>query len=120
LAEEGWWDGGIVRAIAERYLSELLGVGMDVLLLGCTHYPLLADAIRSVVGGGVELVSSGAPVAAALGEALGRIGRSDAPGRPDGGVEFYTSDSVERFQRLSSSFLGREVGSARWVDIEGY
>jgi glutamate racemase len=59
LVEEGWDDDPITNLVVYRYLSPLLSVGIDTLILGCTHYPILKAAIRKVVGASIELVESG-------------------------------------------------------------
>src|SRR5215472_10192726 len=66
LAEEGWLDGPIPRGVAETYLASLCKSGIDTLVLGCTHYPLLRPVIGAVVGEGVTLVDSAEETARAV------------------------------------------------------
>lgn len=115
LAEEGWTDGDIVDLAIHRYLDPLLRATPppDVLLLGCTHFPILEPAIRHVAGQGLAIVDSAATTAAAvrreLPEAVG-----PAAGR--GSVRLLATDGAARFARVGSRFLG-EVISADAVEL---
>ena len=175
LAEEGpqWWGHESSYTIAEEYLSGLRSTGIDSLLLGCTHYPLLGGVIRKVVGEGIELVSSGSAVASEVFSKLSELGllragaERDGAGRtgaeragterasaervrtertgaerdgaerdgaeragmqhdmpansPSAAIEFYTSDSPEKFEPLCGAILGEQANSrAQWLDIEKY
>ena len=103
--------------LAEEYLASLRQEGIDTLILGCTHYPLLKDVIANVMGPGVALIDSGEESAKELQRLLTA---SDSLGEPQGGGAIYcVSDRVEDFQRLASRFLGEDVaGSARRVEVE--
>ena len=119
LAEEGWWDNDIALRTAEEYLLPLKAEGIDTLVLGCTHYPLLHKTISKVMGDGVKLVSSGLEVARVV---KGMI-EDKGMGRDESinpVYRYYTSDSVEKFELLGSSFLDSKVCSAEKVDIEKY
>ncbi|MGC3982094.1 MAG: glutamate racemase [Steroidobacteraceae bacterium] len=111
LAEEGWVNGPIVEAIARRYLDDLFdgGVTADTLLLGCTHFPVLSDSLRSVVGAGVNIVDSADTTAAAVVKLLAErnLLRSDS-GRA-GEVQFLATDGRERFARVAAYFLERPI-----------
>lgn len=119
LVEEGWWDNDIALRIAEEYLNSLKQEGIDTLVLGCTHYPLLQQTISRVMGEEVKLVSSALEVARVVKKVVEEkdIAR-DSRVKPV--YRFYTSDSVEKFEALGSSFLNREIHSAEKVDIEKY
>ncbi len=112
LAEEGWTDPGdeVVRLVARRYLAPLAASRIDVLVLGCTHYPLLAGAIAAEMPG-VVLVDSAAAIAA---EVRDRV--RPAPGAA-AEHRFYVTDTPERFLAVAGRFLGREVASAEHVDV---
>ncbi|BDG04320.1 glutamate racemase [Anaeromyxobacter oryzae] len=112
LAEEGWTDPGdaIVRGVVARYLAPLRGAGIDTLVLGCTHYPLLKAAIALEVPG-VVLVDSAEAIAAEVRERLG-----DAPGGA-GRHDFLVTDVPEKFLAVAGRFLGRAVTSAEHVDV---
>ena len=119
LVEEGWWDNDIARRIAEEYLMDLKNQGIDTLVLGCTHYPVLSKVISEVMGDGVRLVSSALEVAKVVSKTIAEkdFGRD---GRVKPVYRYYTSDSVEKFEILGSSILDKEVSSAEKIDIEKY
>jgi glutamate racemase len=113
LAEEGWTDPGdeVVRLVARRYLAPVRAAGVDVVVLGCTHYPLLAAAIAAELPG-VALVDSAAAIAAEV--------RERFPAAASGGPashEFLVTDTPDRFLQVAPRFLGRPVESARHVDV---
>lgn len=112
LAEEGWTDpeDDVVRGVVRRYLAPLRDEGIDTLVLGCTHYPLLKAAIAAEVPG-VVLVDSAEAIAA---EVLARLG--EVPGHA-GRHEFLVTDLPERFLAVASRFLGRPVTAAEHVDV---
>jgi glutamate racemase len=119
LAEEGWTEGPVVEAVVHRYLDGLFGADPgsrpDTLVLGCTHFPVLAPAIRRVLGAQVAVVDSAATTAAARVRALDERGlrRSRAAGR--GTVDLLATDGAERFARVGGTFLGRPLEPA---DVE--
>lgn len=121
LAEEGqeWWENDITLRIAEEYLTPLKETGVDTLVLGCTHYPLLQATISKVMGENVKLVSSAMEVARVVKKTIldNNIQRDT---RFNPVYRYYTSDSVEKFEPLCSAILGRTVKSAEKVDIEKY
>jgi glutamate racemase len=111
LAEEGWTDpeDEVVRLVARRYLEPIAAARVDVLVLGCTHYPLLKGAIARELPG-VTLVDSAEAIAD---EVAGRTG--EAAGR--GAHAFFVTDVPGRFLTVAERFLGRPVYSAEQVDI---
>ena len=112
LAEEGWTDptDEVVRGVVRRYLEPLRASGIDTLVLGCTHYPLLRAAIGAALPG-VRLVDSAETVAAEVAERLG------VPPGPPGRHRFYVTDAPDRFLAVAGRFLGRPVESAEHVDV---
>jgi glutamate racemase len=113
LAEEGWTDprDEVVRLVARRYLAAIREAGVDALILGCTHYPLLEGAIAAELPG-VALVDSARAIAAEVRERLG-AGTPPAGGRH----RFYVTDTPERFLAVAGRFLGRPVAEAEHVDV---
>ena len=111
LAEEGWTEGALVEAIVARSLDGLFhgapGERPDALVLGCTHFPMLAGALRAVVGPEVTLVDSAETTAAAVHEALASRGleREGSAGR----LDLLATDGPERFARVGSRFLGEPL-----------
>ena len=130
FVEEGpeWWGHEAAKIIAREYLGMLRGTGIDALVLGCTHYPLLSGVIGEAVGPGIELVSSAQAVAAEVAGTLGRLGIKRGPdvqdadtfcGPPE--ITFYTSDSPEKFKPFCRAIL-EDSTEARVskLDIEKY
>ena len=114
LAEEGWVKGPIAEAIAERYLGEL-NSNPDTVILGCTHYPLLAQTIQSVLPG-VQLIDSAKATARALRTALSQrnlLARSGA-----GSMRFLVTDNIERFCRSGQVFLGHLPDPVELIDLD--
>lgn len=110
LVEEGWLDGDVVAKVARQYLSPLKSFGIDTLILGCTHYPLLKDVIRQAMGARVRLVNSAEETAREARLLLGRLGLA-SPARRGRVSEcrFYVSDEPEPFRTLGERFLGSPV-----------
>ena len=103
LAEEGWFDHPVTRQVAEVYLADLAHAGIDTLILGCTHYPLLRRAIAAAVGPGVTLVDSATAVADEI-EAQDTATRRGNGRR--GRVQLLVTDAAARFARIATSILG--------------
>ena len=122
LVENGRFRRGdvVIETVAREYLTPLKNAGVDTLILGCTHYPLLTDVIGDVMGPGVELVSAGEESAFELKRMLkARELRADE--RRRGETEFYVSDRVEEFERTASLFLQEDLRhTSRRSDIERY
>jgi glutamate racemase len=114
LAEEGWTEGPVARAVAETYLASLARSGIDTLILGCTHYPLLKGLIAEVMGAAVTLVDSAEETAREVAGRLADAGltRSGGPGS----TSFFVTDAPERFVRIGQRFLGARVESAVRVE----
>ncbi len=110
LAEEGWTDGPIARLTAARYLAAFDGFGMDTLVLGCTHYPLLRSAIAEVVGEGVSLVDSAQTTAAAVEELLDFRGwKAEGPSDAPPSRHYFVTDQPEPFADVGERFLGEPI-----------
>lgn len=117
LAEEGWVKGALVESVVREYLQPLLAEkrreGLDCLVLGCTHFPLLKDAIAQVAGPDMRIVDS-AETAAASVERMLRQGQI-ARGHGEGKARYLATDGPERFARVGSLFLGKPIAAA---DVE--
>lgn len=107
LAEEGWDQDPITNLIVFRYLQSVLQNQVDVLILGCTHYPLLKNSIARVTGSAVELVDSGEAIAAWLAQdfASGRLEAGDVTERD---IRILTTDSSSHFQTLGTRIMRPE------------
>jgi glutamate racemase len=112
LAEEGWTDPAdeVVRGAVRRYLAPIRDAGVDTLVLGCTHYPLLEAAIAAELPA-VALVDSARAVAAEVRERFG-----SGSGR-EGEHRFFVTDAPEKFLAVAGRFLGRAVAAAEHVDV---
>ncbi len=123
LAEEGWTDGPVVEAVMHRYLDDVFAPAAsarpDTLVLGCTHFPVLANSLRSVLGPDVAIVDSAETTAAALAGVLGAAGLRRPDDRPGGRIGLMATDSAERFARVGGTFLGRPLaaGDVEVVDL---
>ena len=102
--------------IARDYLDPLKRSGIDTLVLGCTHFPLLSSAIRSVVGSRVQLISSAAETAREVAETLARRDQL-APAGSVAGYEFITTGDAEEFARLGSRVFGRNMSTVSTLDL---
>lgn len=108
LAEEGWTDGDVPRLAAEKYLKDFREAGIDTLVLGCTHYPLLAPVISEVMGKGVQVIDSAETTAHEV-ERLLKENDLEAR-RAEPRYEYLVTDSKEPFMALAPRFLESEIG----------
>lgn len=116
LAEEGWISGEVPSLTVRTYLGDLLEKGIDTLVLGCTHYPLLKDTIAEAVGPDIRLIDSAEATATVVAEVVQRLGMADCGGeKPE--HRFLVSDAPENFARIGRRFLGYEIGDVEWVDF---
>ena len=139
LVEEGWTDAGdltgasaaqttpqvaVTAEVIRIYLNELnteaaaLGMNPDTLVLGCTHYPLLRTLIERTVPVGMRVIDSAESAAEAAVSLFGQQD-ADAPSTAPQALRCFATDSVEKFERLGSRFLGRPVGNVELVDLGG-
>jgi len=143
LAEEGWADSDVSRAVAKEYLEGLRGKdGVAALVLGCTHYPILRGVIQETVGSDVRLIDSGEAAAESVkalleSERLARDGGEEVPVKPDEPQRlhertarerelcddldhFYVTDAAERFARVAERFLGSVPRVLEAVEVWGH
>lgn len=121
LVEEGWLKDEVTVEVARRYLEPLLKQGVDTLILGCTHYPLLRSLMRELVGEEVTLVNPAYETARALGELLKEEGLdNDREEKEEFPYRFYVSDAEERFQEFANSILPYDVKMTKQINIEEY
>ena len=110
LVEEGWTDNAVVEMTAKAYLGSLKQSGIDTLVLGCTHYPLLKKAIRKFLGNGVHLVDSAEETAKEVAMTLKENVLVKKSGK--GNHSFFVTDAPDRFIKVGRRFLGEKVESA--------
>lgn len=125
LVEEGWSEHAITEQVARIYVEEAFRDGFDdadVLVLGCTHYPLLRPLLRRVAPPQVTIVDSAESTAEVVAEQIKRLvlqaQPADASSRGVPAVRFFVTDSVEKFRRLGKQFLGRALDHVKHVDLK--
>jgi glutamate racemase len=116
LAEEGWSEGQAVDAVTERYLAHL-DARVDTVVLGCTHFPLLAGAITKQLGPTRRVVDSAATTARATARELA-VRNLAAESARTGAVHLLATDSPERFARVGARFLGSSIAEKRVQAID--
>ncbi|MGQ0793786.1 MAG: glutamate racemase [Deltaproteobacteria bacterium] len=117
LADEGWTEGAIAELTAVKYLEPMRDAGVDVLILGCTHYPLLRRVIEKVMGEGVALIDSAAETALEIERVIAENGIANR-GSNDAAIrEFYLTDTSDTFISTASRFLGQDVGGVEQIDL---
>ena len=126
LIEEGWLDDPVTTEVARRYLEPLLAHDIDTLVLGCTHYPLIAPLLARIAGERVVLVDSAAAVSHQVATELahrGMLAGPFDPGEPADSVDssvardhYCVTDASQRFERIAGDFLGRAI-ALELVDI---
>jgi glutamate racemase len=121
LVEEGWVDHAVTEQVARIYLAEAFADGFhdaDVLVLGCTHYPLIQPLLRRVAPGHLSIVDSAHSTAKVVARQIGTLaGVGRTPAAPTG-LQFFATDSVEKFRRLGPRFLGHPVERVEHVDLK--
>ena len=122
LVENGFTnpDDIIVKSVVEHYTKSLTEKGVDTVILGCTHYPLLTDAIAKVMGENVTLIDSGRATALYTAELL-RNKNLETTNDNDGEYRFFVSDTPDNFVNMAGMFLGRDMSqNVTQIDIEEY
>ena len=131
LVEEGWVApssamGEVTAEVIRIYLAELMeeafsaGLNPDVLVLGCTHYPLLHAFFETAVPAGIRVIDSAQAAAETAGRLIGRqLASSKEDHVENTRIRCFATDSVEKFERLGSRFLGQPVGRVQLVDLGG-
>lgn len=121
LVEEGWTKDPVTQEVASRYLSPLMDTGIDTLIMGCTHYPLLRGMIRTIMGEHVTLINPAYETAVALGQLLDEKGiRNDGNAATPLRHEFYVSDAAERFMEFANSILPYDVDTTKQISIDEF
>ena len=122
LVENGRYQPGdvVIETVAREYLEPLRQEGLDVLILGCTHYPIIAPTVAGVMGRGVTLIDSGREAALALAQALKERDLLCEEGHRRQ-ASYFVTDTPENFLNVAELFLGHSVeGRTQRIDIESY
>ncbi|MBX3191188.1 MAG: glutamate racemase [Labilithrix sp.] len=121
LAEEGWTEGEVPRLAARKYLEPLARAGVDVIVLGCTHYPLLFPVIeaeaKAMLGSGVTIIDSARAVARDVAAFLASRDLAADPARGAGSIRLLVTDVPKTFDDTASRFLGSAATGAEQVDL---
>lgn len=122
LVEEGLWQDPVTDEIATRYLTELIDIGIDTLILGCTHYPLIRSTLGRIMGEAVTLVNPAYETARELKEMLGErnLLNDKKPALGENQYQFYVSDMADKFKSFANSIIKYGILSAKTVNIEEY
>lgn len=126
LVEEGWIDHPVTEQVARIYLTQAIataGDKADVLLLACTHYPLLTPVLRRITPAHMSIVDSAESTARAVVRRMLTSSQApivqSTPERDHRTFRFFVTDSVEKFKRLATQFLGRQVDQVEHIDLGG-
>lgn len=119
LVENGHFDTEVTKLVVEEYLEDIKKAGVDTLILGCTHYPLLEKAIKRYMGDGVTLINAGAEVAKAIRRYLDENDLNSTC--ENARYEYFVSDNVDGFESLGGLFLEQKIdGQVEKINIEEY
>jgi glutamate racemase len=124
LVEEGWVEHPVTEQIAKIYLDEVFSDGFqsaDVLVLGCTHYPLIKSILQRAAPANVTIVDSADSTAHVVSDLLRRAPlpiTNEEERRSSPRLKFFATDSVEKFRRLGARFLGRPIEDVEHVDLK--
>ncbi|MFC4160962.1 glutamate racemase [Chitinimonas lacunae] len=116
LVEEGWLEHPVTRLTAQEYLKPVLAEGVDTLVLGCTHYPLLKPLLAELAGPSVALVDSAVSVAEQAARTLAELDLA-TPNREMAHYRYYVTDIPLRFQTVGERFLGRSLQHLEMVQL---
>ena len=122
LVEEGWLKDPVTDEVLRRYLKEPMEAGIDTLILGCTHYPLLRSAVRDIVGEKIQLVNPAYETACELKELLTEnqlLNTKDHSGSKEP-YRFYVSDLADKFKVFANSILPYDVETIQKINIEEF
>ena len=117
LIEEGWLEDAVTDQVIQRYLNPMVRSGIDTLVLGCTHYPLLSTALASYVGSGITLVDSARNCAANVRALLQKLSLA-APKNRAGGLKVALTDPSGAFLRVAEQALGLQVGDIELRSVQ--
>lgn len=122
LVEEGLWQDPVTDEIAKRYLTELIDIDIDTLILGCTHYPLIRSTLGRIMGDKVNLVNPAYETAMELKALLTEknLLNETAPKLGENQYQFYVSDGAEKFKTFANSIIKYGILSAKTINIEEY
>jgi len=116
LAEDGWTDNKIAELTAKEYLAGIKAEGIDTLILGCTHYPILRNTISKAVGKGIKLIDSGEETAKQVKEILAADSLLNTK-KKKGDHKFFVTDFPNNFHQIAERFLGKKIKNVKLAKI---
>lgn len=119
LVEEGWADRQVSYMVAQEYLEPLKKAEIDTLVMGCTHYPILTKVIGEIMGDDVTLINPAEETAIELKSILFENGLQNTTKRKPEYL-YFVSDNTEKFAKVGSNFLNKEIENISKIDIEKY
>lgn len=120
LVEEQWLKDSVTEEVACRYLKELQDLGIDTLILGCTHYPLIRSTLRRIMGESVTLVNPAYETAIELRSLLEKEGLSFVGEEPEEKYRFFVSDDPTKFQKFADTILPCRIEKTKQIRIDEY
>lgn len=120
LVENGFIEDPVTTLVAEKYLLPLKNQGIDTLILGCTHYPIIRSTIEKIMGNGVKIIDSGKETAKFAANELKKLNLLNISNQK-GKCSFFVSDSIEMFSKTAKIFLGENLdGLVEKIDINQF
>ena len=116
IIEEGWADSAIAKDIAKIYLHDFTNSNIDTLILGCTHYPIMANTIQAFLPNQTQLVYSGETVGHKLAEYLMK-NNCESSLFASRSIQFFVTDYPQKFDKLGSRFLGRKLNNVTHISL---
>lgn len=119
IVEEGWANTKVAEMVAEEYLKPLIEDGVDTIVMGCTHYPLLRSVVSRITGGGVTLID---PAFETSREFMNILKENGLEREDDSPVKYnyYVSDDPDKFIKVGATFLEKDIENIEKIDIEKY
>ena len=115
IIEEGWANTKIAKLSAEKYLFKLKKSPIDTLILGCTHYPIMANTIKNVINKNINLVFSGQTVGTALNIYLNKHNLINKSKKAS--IDFYVTDYPQQFNKIGSNFFGKKLTTLKLINL---
>ena len=117
FVEEGWLEHPAIELVADDYLAPLIDIGIDTLVLGCTHYPLIKPVIARVIGPDIRLIDSAEETAGEVSRLLQERGLRRGPREDAPRMRFIASDVPEQFRNVGKRFLGSAIDHVETISL---
>lgn len=117
LVEEGWTDNEVASKTTKIYLDSFKNIEIDVLILGCTHYPLLLDIIKKEIGSKVTLIESGEATAKEVMLIMNELHIANKNANKAQSIRYYVTDDSDGFDRIAGTFLKNKYIKSTFVEL---